>query len=197
MCIRDSLNTIKRLVITSFIVGPISLIFLFIVSIFIANKSIKPVEAAYNSQKRFIADASHELKTPLAIINTNIELINSNEEDTIKNQKKWINYISFQTERMSNLVNNLLYLAKADNNEVLGVISKFNLSDAIMSQLLRFEAIMYENNLMLDSDIQNDIEFIGDKESINQLIGILMDNAIKHSYEKSSDVYKRQSYCFR
>ena len=189
MVFQDStihLNTIKRLVITSFIVGPISLIFLFIVSIFIANKSIKPVEAAYNSQKRFIADASHELKTPLAIINTNIELINSNEEDTIKNQKKWINYISFQTERMSNLVNNLLYLAKADNNEVLGVISKFNLSDAIMSQLLSFEAIMYENNLMLDSDIQNDIEFIGDKESINQLIGILMDNAIKHSYEKSS-----------
>ena len=189
MVFQDStihLKTIKRLVITSFIVGPISLIFLFIVSIFIANKSIKPVEAAYNSQKRFIADASHELKTPLAIINTNIELINSNEEDTIKNQKKWINYISFQTERMSNLVNNLLYLAKADNNEVLGVISKFNLSDAIMSQLLSFEAIMYENNLMLDSDIQNDIEFIGDKESINQLIGILMDNAIKHSYEKSS-----------
>lgn len=189
MVFQDStihLNTIKRLVITSFIVGPISLIFLFIVSIFIANKSIKPVEAAYNSQKRFIADASHELKTPLAIINTNIELINSNEEDTIKNQKKWINYISFQTERMSNLVNNLLYLAKADNNEVLGVISKFNLSDAIMSQLLSFEAIMYENDLMLDSDIQNDIEFTGDKESINQLIGILMDNAIKHSYEKSS-----------
>ena len=189
MVFQDStihLNTIKRLVITSFIVGPISLIFLFIVSIFIANKSIKPVEAAYNSQKRFIADASHELKTPLAIINTNIELINSNEEDTIKNQKKWINYISFQTERMSNLVNNLLYLAKADNNEVLGVISKFNLSDAIMSQLLSFEAIMYENNLMLDSDIQNDIEFTGDKESINQVIGILMDNAIKHSYEKSS-----------
>lgn len=189
MVFQDStihLNTIKRLVITSFIVGPISLIFLFIVSIFIANKSIKPVEAAYNSQKRFIADASHELKTPLAIINTNIELTNSNEEDTIKNQKKWINYISFQTERMSNLVNNLLYLAKADNNEVLGVISKFNLSDAIMSQLLSFEAIMYENNLMLDSDIQNDIEFTGDKESINQVIGILMDNAIKHSYEKSS-----------
>ena len=189
MVFQDStihLNTIKRLVITSFIVGPISLIFLFIVSIFIANKSIKPVEAAYNSQKRFIADASHELKTPLAIINTNIELINSNEEDTIKNQKKWINYISFQTERMSNLVNNLLYLAKADNNEVLGVISKFNLSDAIMSQLLSFEAIMYENNLMLDSDNQNDIEFTGDKESINQVIGILMDNAIKHSYEKSS-----------
>ena len=189
MVFQDStihLNTIKRLVITSFIVGPISLIFLFIVSIFIANKSIKPVEAAYNSQKRFIADASHELKTPLAIINTNIELINSNEEDTIKNQKKWINYISFQTERMANLVNNLLYLAKADNNEVLGVISKFNLSDAIMSQLLSFEAIMYENNLMLDSDIQNDIEFTGDKESINQVIGILMDNAIKHSYEKSS-----------
>ena len=147
MVFQDStihLKTIKRLVITSFIVGPISLIFLFIVSIFIANKSIKPVEAAYNSQKRFIADASHELKTPLAIINTNIELINSNEEDTIKNQKKWINYISFQTERMSNLVNNLLYLAKADNNEILGVISKFNLSDAIMSQLLSFEAIMYE-----------------------------------------------------
>lgn len=179
-------QTLERLIIISFIVGSISLILLYIVSIVIANRSIKPVEAAYNSQKRFIADASHELKTPLAIISTNLELINSNEEDTIKNQKKWLNYISFQTERMSNLVSNLLYLAKADNNEELGLRSKFNISDGVMNQLLSFEAIMYENNLILDSDIENDIEFMGDKESINQLIGILMDNAIKHSYEKST-----------
>ena len=55
--------------------------------------SIKPVEEAYNSQKRFIADASHELKTPLAIIKTNIDIIYANENDTIKNQKKWFNYI--------------------------------------------------------------------------------------------------------
>ena len=65
----------------------------FFISVFIAKTSIKPVEEAYKFQKRFIADASHELKTPLAIIKTNIDIIYANENDTIKNQKKWFNYI--------------------------------------------------------------------------------------------------------
>jgi len=174
---------LKRLIITSSIIGVASLILLFFISLIIAKRAIKPVEEAYNSQKRFIADVSHELKTPLAIINTNIDLLNSNKNDTIKNQKKWIDYIAFQTDRMSKLVSNLLYLAKADNNEVLGEEVEFNLSDVVMNQALNFEAILYENNIDLDCDIKENISFKGNKEGFNQLIGILIDNAIKHSFK--------------
>ena len=174
---------LKRLIITSSIIGVASLILLFFISLIIAKRAIKPVEEAYNSQKRFIADVSHELKTPLAIINTNIDLLNSNKNDTIKNQKKWIDYIAFQTDRMSKLVSNLLYLAKADNNEILGEEVEFNLSDVVMNQALNFEAILYENNIELDCDIKENISFKGNKEGFNQLIGILIDNAIKHSFK--------------
>ena len=176
-------KTIRKLIMSAVIVGGISIFLSYIICLYIANKAVKPVEEAYNSQKRFIADASHELKTPLAVVKTNVEILKANKNETVDSQKKWIDYISFQTDRMSKLVSDLLYLAKADNNEVLGVQSKFNISDTIMNQLLSFEAVIYENELTLNCDIQEDIRFLGNKEGINQLVGILLDNAIKHSYK--------------
>ncbi|MDY2730443.1 MAG: ATP-binding protein [Clostridium sp.] len=91
---------LNKLIVEFIIIGVISLVILFALSVIIARKSIKPVEAAYNSQKRFIGDASHELKTPLAVIKTNIDVLKANENDTIKNQEKWFNYISFQLEEI-------------------------------------------------------------------------------------------------
>ena len=178
-------ESMEKLIILFIIIGLATLIVLFFISVFIARKSIKPVEEAYNSQKRFIADASHELKTPLAIIKTNIDIIKANENDTIKNQKKWFNYINFQTDRMSKLISNLLYLAKADNNEEMGKTTEFNLSDSILNQILSFEAVMYENSLQMDYNIEDGIIFNGNKEEINQLMGIFIDNAVKHSFENT------------
>lgn len=176
-------NYMKRLLITFSIIGVLSEGILFAASFIMGKNAIKPVEAAYNGQKRFIADASHELKTPLTVIKTNLDVLYANKDDTIQNQKKWFEYISFQTERMSKLVSNLLYLAKADNNEVLGRQGVFNISDTIMNQILTFEAIVFEQNLKIDCDIEENISFYGEKEAINQLIGIFIDNAIKYSYK--------------
>lgn len=186
MAFKDSTmykRTIRRLIISALIIGSISIFLSYLICLYIANKAVKPVEESYNSQKRFIADASHELKTPLAIVKTNVEILKSNKKETVESQGKWINYISFQTDRMEKLINDLLYLAKADNNEILGVKSEFDISYVIMNQLLSFEAIIYENELKLNYDIQDNIEFCGNKEGINQLVGILVDNAIKHSYK--------------
>lgn len=161
-----------------------SIIIFYFVSKYIAKNAIKPVEEAYNEQSRFIADASHELKTPLAIIKTNLEVLSNNKQDTIENQSKWFEYINFQTSRMSNLVNDLLYLAKSDNKEILGANERYNLSNAIMNQVLSFEAIMFEKDIILDLNIEDNIVFNGNKEAIEQLVGILIDNAIKYSYKK-------------
>ena len=128
-------ESMEELKIELIIIGLVSLIPLFFLSIIVANASIKPVEEAYNAQKRFIADASHELKTPIAVINTNLDVLEDNKQDTIASQEKWFNYIKFQTGRMSKLIENLLYLAKSDNNEMLGMVSDFNLSDAITNIL--------------------------------------------------------------
>ena len=193
IALRDSTiyqKTMRRLVISSAVIGIFSIFLAYLICLYIANKAVKPVEEAYNSQKRFIADASHELKTPLAVIKTNLEILKVNKCESVESQGKWIEYITFQTERMSKLVNDLLYLAKADNNEVLGEKSEFNISDVIMNELLSFEAIIYENNLSLDYDIQEDIKFFGNREGINQVVGILVDNAIKHSYKNKEITVK-------
>lgn len=87
---------------------------------------------------------------------------------------------------MSNLINNLLFLAKIDNNEKVGIEAEFDLSDTITKQILSFEAIIYENNLMLNCNIQEGIKIKGDKEGINQLVGILVDNAIKYAYKDTT-----------
>ena len=167
-------------------VGSISLIALLIISIYLTNKSIKPIKDVFDKQKQFIADASHELKTPLTIIKTNTSLVLSNPEDTVKNQSKWINYINLQTDRMSELVNEMLSLAKLDTEENTLVLSSINISKIIESMILQFDAIIYENGINLYTKIDNDIFITGDKESIKKLFSIIMDNAIKHTNNNGS-----------
>lgn len=163
------------------IIGSISLIILLIISIYLTNKTIKPIRETFEKQKQFIADASHELKTPLTIIKTNTSLVLSNPEDTIKDQSKWINYISSQTDRMSTLINEMLSLAKLDVSENKLNFTPINISKIIESMLLMFDAVIYENKIDLESNITRDIFINGHQESIKKLFSIIMDNAIKHT----------------
>ena len=167
-------------------VGSISLIALLIISMYLTNKSIKPIKDVFDKQKQFIADASHELKTPLTIIKTNTSLVLSNPEDTVKNQRKWINYINLQTDRMSELVNEMLSLAKLDTEKNTLIFSSINISKIIESMILQFDTIIYENGINLYTKIDNDIFITGDKESIKKLFSIIMDNAIKHTNDNGS-----------
>lgn len=162
-------------------VGALSLIALLFISIYLTNKSIKPIKDTFEKQKQFIADASHELKTPLTIIKTNTSLILSEPKETIEKQRKWIDYISSQADRMSELVNEMLYLAKLDVEENRIKLLPMSISKTIESTLLGFDAVIYENNIALETNISENIEINGDKESIKKLFSILIDNAIKHS----------------
>lgn len=175
-----------RLIEIFVIVGFISLIFLLIISIFLTNKSIEPIKETFNKQKQFIADASHELKTPLAIIKTNTSLLLSNPEDTIKNQSKWIKYIESQSDRMSDLVNEMLSLAKLDIEENKLIISTINLSNIIERMLLTFDAVIFENKISLNTNINKNIMINGNEDSIKKLFSILMDNAVKYTNEGGS-----------
>lgn len=163
------------------LVGLLSLIILFIISIYLTNKTIKPIKEAFDKQKQFIADASHELKTPITIIKTNTSLVLSNPDDTVKHQAKWINYINSQTDRMSKLIDEMLSLAKLDAQENNITLTSINISKVIESMMLMFDAIIYENNINLQTDIKKDVFVNGDKENLKKLFSILMDNAIKHT----------------
>nr|WP_257560513.1 HAMP domain-containing sensor histidine kinase [Terrisporobacter muris] len=170
-----------RLIQIFVLAGSISLIFLLIISIYLTNKSIEPIKETFNRQKQFIADASHELKTPLTIIKTNTSLLLSNPEDTIRNQSKWIKYIDSQSDRMSELVNEMLSLAKLDVEKNKLIFSPINLSNMIESMLLTFDAVIFENKITLNTNINKNIMINANEESIKKLFNILMDNAVKYT----------------
>lgn len=175
------ISTINRLLFIFIIITGIGLIFIFFISILLANWTIKPVVKAWDQQKQFIADASHELKTPLTVISTNTDVILSNSNDTVESQSKWLNYIKNETIRMTKLVNSLLYIAKYDANETKILLKKINLSNIISSICLQYEPLIYENNKKLITNIDNNITIMGDEDKIKQLLNILMDNALKYS----------------
>lgn len=170
-----------RLIQIFVLIGGLSLILLLFISIYLTNKSIEPIKETFNKQKQFIADASHELKTPLTIIKTNTSLLLGNPEDSIKNQSKWIRYIETQSDRMSELVNDMLSLAKLDIDENKLILSDIDLSNTVESMLLTFDAVIFENKITLDTNISQNISINANEESIKKLFSILMDNAVKYT----------------
>lgn len=139
-----------------------------------------PVEDSFNKQKQFIYDVSHELKTPIAVIMANADMVEKNPKDI-----KWISNIKSESDRMNKLVVGLLDLLSSDNINIKESFSKVNLSKCIEMCVLTFESLIYENNLKLEYDIDENIYFSCNSERIKQLFGILVDNAIKHAETKS------------
>ena len=146
---------------------------------FLSRVIVKPVDDNMQMQKRFVADASHELKTPLAVIDANASVL----EQSI-GQNKWLDYIKEQTSRMSGLVNELLMLSnieEAKEKGETGPVESFDAGEAIMSAALPFESVAFEQGLSLETDTPDNIYVKGNRREVEQLTAILIDNAIKHS----------------
>ena len=142
----------------------------------IAIKITRPVKESFEKQKQFVADASHELKTPISVI-----LASSEAMENDRDKKKWTSIIKSESERMNKLVCDLLDLAKTENDSIKFELIKTNLSKIIEKSCLSFEALMFENNITLEYNIDENIELNVNTDQIKQLISILIDNAIKHS----------------
>ena len=180
------INTLNSLLKTFILVGIESLVAFFIVSLYLANWAVKPIKRSWEQQRQFVADASHELKTPLTVILANTDIVLSHKDDTIDNQIKWIHYIKTEGERMTTLVNDLLFLAKTDANKNEVIFSKINFSDTLWNCVLPFESVAFEEEKTINSEIVADIFINGDINKLKQLIFILIDNSIKYSYEKDT-----------
>lgn len=165
----------------------LSMILLLISELLIYNVSkkitdwiTKPVEDSFNKQKDFIADASHELKTPLTVIIASTDCIEVN-----KKNEKWLNNIKSESDRMNNLITRLLDLSKSENNIDKETYTLNNLSKIIEKRTLTFESLAFENKVTIESNIDKDVMFKCNKSDIDELISIILDNAIKHSYQDS------------
>jgi signal transduction histidine kinase len=137
------------------------------ISVFLSGWALRPAEKAWEQQKQFVADASHELKTPLTVILTNIGILLSHRKDTIEQQSKWVEYIQTEGIRMKKLVDDLLFLAKIDADQKPVMTMELNLNDAVWSCLLPFEPIAYEQGITINSEIDPDIRLLETKDSLN------------------------------
>ncbi|MDG0811096.1 sensor histidine kinase [Cohnella rhizosphaerae] len=172
---------LTNLVYTFSAVALVMLAVIYATSRYFAGRSIAPVRDAFDKQKRFIADASHELKTPLAVINTNADVLLANEGDTIASQAKWLHHIKSETERMKTLTNDLLYLTEMEDARARTIFVPFDVSDAAEGVLLTMEAVIFEQNLALSYDVEPGLTAVGSAEQIKQVVMILLDNAVKYN----------------
>ena len=154
----------------------------YLISTVLTNWIIKPVISSFEKQKEFIADASHELKTPLSVIIASSEALEDNP-----NEVKWLNNIKSEANRMNILIKNLLELASFEKKETY-VLKEDNLSKVVELAVLTFDAKAYEEGIKLESKIDSNIKFNFDTYSINELVEILLDNALKHADKKSTIV---------
>lgn len=145
-------------------------------AIIFSNRVVKPIAESYAKQKRFITDASHEIKTPLTIIDANTEII---EMDT--GESEWTQSIHKQIKNLTDLTNKLVFLSRMDEENLNLEMHTINLSELIVDSLEGYEALSFQKNHKINSRITPNIQVQGNQENLARCIGLLMDNAIKYA----------------
>lgn len=184
---RDHLNDrLNESITHSLIAMFISFILFFYISKRLADVAVAPVEKAWEQQKQFIADASHDLKTPLTVIMANNNIVASHKEESVESQMKWIDSTSEEASRMSDLINKMLELAKSEGTIEDLKISDVNISELVENSILQFEVVAFEKNITIDSGIQPNIMVNTHPSTFSKIMEILFDNAIKYSDENGT-----------
>ncbi|MBP2661017.1 MAG: phoR 1, partial [Firmicutes bacterium] len=139
------------------------------------------IKKAWQQQHDFLSDASHELRTPLTIIQTNLDIIKDSLDETVASQSKWLDNIQEESTCMKNLVNSLLFLARADSKQQSPNKQLFPFDILLSEAAAPFEAIAQQKNLSLEVHANRNTEVFGDKHQLKQVIAILLDNASRHT----------------
>ena len=174
-CQRE-LSTIRTYVLASVGISVFGLAVVFVMIYFFSGKILKPVSESYEKQKRFITDASHEIKTPLTIIDANTEVI-----EMMEGENEWTSSTRKQVARLTSLTEKLVFLSRMDEEATKLEMLEFSLSDAILDTAEPFKAIARTKGKKLTIDVTDGILYTGDEKTIRQLVSILLDNAMKYS----------------
>ncbi len=159
----------------------ILLILIFLLCEYLARRSILPVDEAIRTQQQFIADASHELKTPIAVILANLDILKTSPDKTVRESGQWIDSTKMEANRMSKLVNEMLFLARSDAAMDMHYNFRLiNFSDVVEEVVLTTEALAFERNISLETDVARNSQVVGDAERLKQVVMILVENATKY-----------------
>lgn len=176
-CSRD-LTTYRDFLLYSFLMSFAGLVVVFVLVFFFSKVVVKPIAESHEKQKRFITDASHELKTPLTIISANTEIL---EMDVGENE--WTESIKNQVARLTEMTNNLVYLSRMQEADPRLNAVDFSLSDMVRESVAPYEVLARTKNQTLSYDVENGISYRGDTKAIKQALTMLFDNALKYSDE--------------
>ena len=178
MCldVYNGLSSANYFLIVSLSASFIGWITVFIIVLAFSKRIIAPVSKSYERQKRFISDAGHEIKTPLAIIEADIGVMEIND-----GENEWLDDIKTQVRRLARLTNDLIHLSKLDEGKDSLKFIDFSVSDLAKETVTSFTGLATVNNKKLEANIQPNLTLNGDTESIRELLTILLDNAIKYS----------------
>ena len=165
---------------SSLLLGVAALLLFFGVSLLLARRTVQPVEAAWQQQKQFVADASHELKTPLTVIMTNAELLESPDYPP-EAKTQFSSNILTMSHQMRGLVESLLNLARIDQGQKAAAHTPVDLSKLVSDATLPFQALFFEQELTLETGIAPDLTVPGDAAQLRQVVEILLDNAQKYA----------------
>lgn len=173
-------QTMTSLIQSCVLIGIAALGGFFGISVALAHWAIRPVENAWQQQRQFVGDASHELKTPLTVILTNTELLRS-EEYGEEEKARFTDSIFTMSQHMRQLVESLLELARADKPEERQEYTRLELSALVEDAVLPFEPVYFESGRMLDSSIAPGLWVKGDARNLRQAVEVLLDNGVKYT----------------
>ena len=189
--------TMRSLYQSCIFIGVLSFLIFLGISLLLAHWAVKPVDQAWQQQRQFVADASHELKTPLTVIMTNAEMLQDpgyNEET----RQQFSSSILTMSQQMRGLVEGLLELARVDNGAVKTSFSELDMSQLVEDDMLPFEPLYFEKELTLSTAIEKGIRVKGSPSHLRQVLDILLDNAMKYSTPQGEvrvKLKKQGSHC--
>ncbi|SDA19842.1 Histidine kinase-, DNA gyrase B-, and HSP90-like ATPase [Ruminococcus sp. YE71] len=182
--ITDEEKMIHGLVRDCILIGAAAFILLFFLSLLLVDRILRPTAEAVRRQREFIADASHELKTPLTVIMTNAEMMTEDSFDE-GSRREFADNILKMSGRMRGLIEGMLELARMDASAAAAEFAPTDLSELARENVMMFEPLFYESEKTLTSDIADGLTVSGQREKLSQVIGILLDNALKYSRSRS------------
>ncbi|WP_294361240.1 HAMP domain-containing sensor histidine kinase [uncultured Senegalimassilia sp.] len=177
----------RSLAATLAVVEVAALAVFFVISLFFSRWALRPVARAWTQQRRFVADASHDLKTPLTVILANTSIALEHPERSVASQSQWLESTQHEAEAMQGLVGDLLALAKMDEEEAAAqsgaarsAFEEVDLSDVLEGEALQFESVAFERGVKLESQVEPGIRLRGNEQRLRRLAGTLIDNACKY-----------------
>ena len=179
-----TLGSFRAFLGASILMSLIGLIAIFFVILYFAGRIVRPVAESYEKQKRFITDAGHEIKTPLAIIKANIDLMDMELDNKRINKgelRENLGDINDQVDRLTGLTNDLVYLSRMEEADNSLVMTDVPLSDIVSETVSSFESLAWENGKAISGDISEDVTVKGSTKELEKLLSILLENAVKYS----------------